>query len=83
MSKASHTKARKARHYETAVPRCGTCIHFRKGHLVLRDSLPRSYFPASCDLPPRFTVDPNAVCDLWQSVTAETLEPMTQGASDV
>lgn len=50
-------------HYDSDVPRCETCKHFRKAGSVLIDSLPRAFGP-KCTLHD-FNVRQCGCCDTW------------------
>lgn len=58
--------------YERSVPRCETCVQYRKPGLYLRDSLPRTT-PPQCKAG-AFEVKATGCCDRWQSKTGERLE---------
>lgn len=73
------SKLRKAVNYDVDVPRCQTCVHFRKPGSFLRNSLPVKS-PALCKQHD-FTVQPLSVCDNWTSRKGETLEPVSKEKS--
>ena len=58
--------------YETDVPRCENCAHYKKARTFLVNSLPR-FFPTQCRQF-RLLVDPNAACDSWRGKSGEGLE---------
>jgi hypothetical protein len=64
-------KLRKTVEYETDIPRCGNCAHYKHSRIVLRDSLPR-VSSMLCKLHD-FTVRPNAVCNKWAGTDGSTL----------
>jgi hypothetical protein len=64
-------RLRKRWNYETNVPRCLNCTHYRKPGIFLRDSLPIKS-PAMCKAGD-FTVAPNACCDRWESKDGDRL----------
>ena len=49
--------------FDGDVPRCETCMHYRKAGSILIDSLPR-FVSAACKLH-SFNVRPVACCDTW------------------
>ncbi len=67
-------KLRKKVNYETNVPRCQTCVHYRKAPTFLRNSLPIKG-QALC-VQYHFTVAPMSVCDSWKSSSGDTLYPL-------
>lgn len=66
------SRLRKKVNYDTDVPRCQTCIHFRKSRTFFRDSLPVKSHPL-CHKHD-FIVAPMSVCDNWQDRKGSTLE---------
>ena len=66
------SRRRRAWNYETNVPRCENCAHYRKPGTFLRDSLPRTS-PPQCKLG-EFIVKPTAVCDRWTGADGATLK---------
>jgi hypothetical protein len=68
------SQLRKKWNYETDVPRCCNCVHFKNPVVyVVRDSLPRRSHPL-CKAGD-FTVRPNAVCDKWTGIDGSTVAP--------
>jgi len=62
---------RKKVHYETDIPRCSSCTHYRHSMVYLRDSLPKV---SQCLCAKhQFTVRPNAVCDTWAGKDGSSL----------
>lgn len=62
---------RKRVNYETDVPRCASCLHYRHSMVYLRDSLPR-VSQILCVLH-QFNVRPNAICDKWTGKDGDVL----------
>ncbi len=68
-------RARKVKNsveYETNVPRCETCKHFRKTKTILINSLPW-WLPVRC-VKHSLKVEATAICNTWESKTGEVLE---------
>lgn len=56
-------RLRKKVNYETDIPRCETCTHYRARRIYLYDSLPR--VAQTICAKHSFWVRANAVCDTW------------------
>lgn len=70
------SKLRKKVNYDTDIPRCQTCIHFRKSQTFFRESLPvKSH--AMCHKH-EFTTAPLAVCDSWTDSKGHTLHALNK-----
>lgn len=60
--------------YETNVPRCSTCTHFKQSMIVLTTDSLTKRVNHHCGLG-GFTINQNAVCKNWQDkTTGDTLE---------
>jgi hypothetical protein len=68
---SKQARLRKRVNYETDIPRCENCSHYRKPGKYLIDSLPRTS-PPQCKLH-EFVVRPNACCDYWRGLKGEGL----------
>lgn len=67
-------RLRKKVNYETDIPRCQTCVHFRKSRIFLKNSIPIKS-QAMCHKH-EFTAAPMAVCDDWKDSKGNTLEKL-------
>lgn len=64
-------KRRRKVAWEGDVPRCQTCVHFRKAAFFLRNSLPVKT-PPICGAE-NFVTAPMAICNKWQDAKGATL----------
>lgn len=71
MSKLGQLK--KAWEYESSVPRCAICTHFRESHIRLTTNSQTVRTNHHCALG-GFTVSRNGVCRRWTGTDGSTLE---------
>lgn len=60
--------------YDTDVPRCATCVHFKTAMIVLTTNSRTKRINHHCGIG-FFRVAQNSVCDKWLGADGSTLEP--------
>jgi hypothetical protein len=67
-------KIKKKVGYQTNVPRCEICSHFKKSKIVLTENSNTKRVNHYC-LNHGFSIAVNSVCNTWETVSGETLKP--------